>query len=250
MNRLRKSNIFIATDSFFNLRKVQGSNTCSRTLLELVTEGYQAPKWVMHVQSGARLVDLIKLVKDFLKRSPGNASATIVIGWAASDLADCISKNMDLTQTLHLFCELCMLLSQSPRSIILTLGNAHEWGLDEKWDEYMAICRDEAKLYGILTHDFMTVIPKLQKHRTKWGIDPWHFASTDDNKSIQAQALYDIIHCLELLRPSSVEWSIQMAHSWDCPHAFVRCICGITMQNTDFEKITHWKFCQCVIELE
>jgi hypothetical protein len=248
-SRLRRSKIFIATDSFFNLRKVKGSNTCSQTLLELGLDGYNPPKWVMHVRSGARLVDLIRMVKDFLSESPDHASATIVVGWAASDLADCLTKNLDVTETLHLFCDLCVLLSHSPRSIILTLGSAHEWALDEKWDELMTICRDEARLYGILTHDFMTVIPRLQKHRTQWGIDPWHFASTDDNKSLQAKTLFDIVTCLELLRPSSIEWSIQEAHSWDCPHAVVRCVCGVSMENSDYEKFAHWKGCQCLEDL-
>jgi hypothetical protein len=197
--------MYLASDSFFNLKKTQGSNTCARTLFELGQSHYVDPPWKMHVISGARLPGLILEIKSMLAGNVNHDHVTLMVGWAASDWSDCFghggTNNPEAVR--NNFTELCMLMSQSPRSVIMLIGTAAEWRLDDRYDEWMEICRDEAAIFGILTHNLMTVIPKMKKHISAWGVvDQWHFASSDENKGIQADMVLLLLQTIELLRPS------------------------------------------------
>jgi hypothetical protein len=184
--RVNSSVMNFASDSFFNLKKAtKGNSTCTRTLLELgMAGGWVEPPWRLRVVSDARLKDIIREVKNMLATGPQGEHVTIIVGWAASDFSDCFTRNPKRTpeSVRDTFTELCVLLAQSPRSIIMLLGTAAEWRLDDRYDEWMAVCRDEAAEFGILTHDLMTIIPQLRKHVTVNGnVDQWHFACNDSN---------------------------------------------------------------------
>ena len=129
-----------------------------------------------------------------------------------------------------------MLMSQSPRSVIMLIGTAAEWRLDDRYDEWMAI-------FGILTHNLMTVIPKMKKHIDSWGaVDQWHFSASDENKGIQADIILLLLQMIELLRPSEYHWSHHVAHSWDCPNALVQCRCRTLLRNRPQDKYDHWLY--------
>jgi hypothetical protein len=246
--RVCKSIMYMASDSFFNLKKAsKGSSTCSRTLLELGKVGWVEPPWRMRVVADARLKDIIREVRAMLDTNTLGEHVTIIVGWAASDFSDCFGRNPKTTPEAvrNNFTELCMLLSQSPRSVIMLLGNAAEWRLDDRYDEWMSVCRDEASIFGILTHDLMTVIPQMRKHVSAAGyIDQWHFSCNDENKGVQAEAILLLFQTIELLRPSEYSYSQHVAHSWYCPRAYVRCQCGSMIPNVPQAKHDHWRDCE------
>jgi hypothetical protein len=173
------------------------------------------------------------------------ALPTFLIGWSATEVATLANFGSNIDPIVRNFTVLCQLLSQMPRAIILLLGSSHDGRVDDQWDDCIQICRDEAAIYGILTHNFLTIVPKMTRFTNATGyVDPWHFAATDENRAIQAQALYNMIELVELLRPSSVDWSHSAAHSWDCPAARVKCICGENLANDRRMLADHHSRCE------
>jgi hypothetical protein len=244
ISRVQRSKVFIPTDSFYGLKKTVGNNNCLQALQQLGAIHHSYPDWTMSVHGGAVLKDLIKTVKEWL-RNNSSTNTTIVVGWSATDFTK-VQKGTYPAEVFAEYNELCMLLTSCPRAVLLLIGSSHEWKLEDTWDQYMEVCRDEARMYGIITHDMLTIIPSLTRSTNAWGVDPWHFVSNNDNKAMQAKAIYDLLICCELLRPSVIEFGPTQSHSWDCPNARVICQCGQMLFNHNWDKRDHHSVCEII----
>ena len=111
----------------------------------------------------------------------------------------------------------------------------------------MLSCQEIAESFGILVHDFMTVIPVMERATSLAGnVDPWHFQSTDANKSSIASVLYKIITAIEMLKPSIIDYDYRHSHSWTCPSLQIQCPCEAIVKNEEDIKRDHVENC-CVV---
>jgi hypothetical protein len=226
--RIGKTQFICLSDSLCSLRKKQrGQRSTPQSALESMgSSGASWSDWKMVVRSGLLISGLYDELLEH--HESGKIKPNCVLGalWAATDWDSVAKGKLTSEEVFDKFRDFCVLLSTHERPFIGLCGSAHEWQMDIEFDEYMLCCKEIAESFGILVHNFMTIIPVLERHVSIAGnVDPWHFSSTDANKNAIATVLYKIITAVEMLKPSIPDYDFKNSHAWTCPNLQVQCPC-------------------------